>query len=178
MFRRPAILALLLAAIALLGLQPPAGAHPGASVPLDAPTAGPAIGAAVSDVELAAGRVLAAAPEAPGVPWLTMLGALGALAIAIRWPRRALALALVLVLAIFAFEDGLHSVHHGFDAAKVATCDVAATGQHLSATTVDDPVPVITALPTAPMTVEGSPSPSASRFLCPDLGRAPPLHTV
>ena len=48
-----------------------------------------------------------------------------AVALAWRRPRRAAALALVLVLAVFAFEDGLHSVHHGLDQTQASSCPVA-----------------------------------------------------
>src|SRR5678810_967880 len=57
------------------------------------------------------GWVLAAAPELPRVPWPALAIVAAALALGSWRPRRAAALALVLLLAVFAFEDGLHSVH-------------------------------------------------------------------
>src|SRR4026209_1982865 len=54
-----------------------------------------------------------------------------------RHPRRALVLALGLLLAIFAFENGLHSVHHGFDAKQHGECTIAAASANLSAVSGD-----------------------------------------
>jgi len=176
MLRRPAIFALLLAAIALLGTQVPAQAHLSVPAPL-APGADLVVSVAAHEVAAPVGRVLAAAPEVPGLPWLAILGAVIALAVGSRRPRHALALALVLLLTVFAFEDGLHSVHHGFDPGKAPTCSIAAAAQHVSAAAVDHPAPE-TILPAVRIAVEGNPFDPASRFLCPDQGRGPPLHSV
>src|SRR5262245_14619781 len=64
------------------------------------------------------GWALAAAPELPGVPWSALAMAATAIALGWRRPRRAAAFALVLILAVFAFEDGLHSVHHSPEQAQ------------------------------------------------------------
>jgi len=177
MRRHPAIAALLLAVIALLGIHGSASAHLGAPAQF-AHHAWDGSDDGVAPEVAAVGPALAAAPERPGLPWPAILLLLGAVAAARPRPRRAIALALVLVLAVFAFEDGLHSVHHGFDPAKTPTCTIAAAVQHLSATAVDHLAPAETDLPPAIMAVEGNPLDPASRFLCPDQGRGPPLRSV
>ncbi len=117
---------------------------------------------------------LVAATEASMVPWPALLGALGAAALVWRRPRRALTFALVLLLALFAFEDGLHSVHHGVDTSRMAGCALAAASAHLSATAVDRFVPAEVTLPALAPAPEIPQPATAARFLCPDQGRAPP----
>ena len=78
-----------------------------------------------------------AAPAAPMPAWplvavLVALGLAGA-----RKPRRALALALVVIVAIFALESGVHSVHHLTDVDRGESCAVASASQHISGTEVD-----------------------------------------
>ena len=76
-----------------------------------------------------------------------MLAATVALIIAWRRPRRALVLAVVLILGLFAFENGVHSVHHLNDLRHLddlrsgATCSVAAATAHLAGTPVDSAPP-------------------------------------
>jgi hypothetical protein len=153
--------------LALLALGAPAWAHTAASVPeiaadlaLNAPESPPPF--------------LAATPEMPGVPWPALLGVLGAIGMAWRRPRRALALAIVLLLAVFAFEGGLHSAHHAGDQHHAATCPVASASIHLSATAVDIGSNHDVVLPTAGDALERAASAPISRSFCPDQGRAPP----
>jgi len=111
-------------------------------------------------------------------PTTTLLPALAVVlaAMGLGWwrPRRVAALALVVPLAVFAFEDGLHSVHHGFDQAKASSCTTAAVGTHLSATTVDAAAPCDVILPIVALAVEPSPPDPIARFTSPNQGRAPP----
>jgi hypothetical protein len=153
--------------LALLALGAPAWAHTAASVPdvardlaLIAPEPPPA--------------VLAAAAELPGLPWPALLGMLGAVGMAWRRPRRALALAIVLVLAVFAFEDGVHSAHHVGDQHHAASCPVASASAHLSATAIDIGCNLDVGLPTAGDALERAAPAPVSRPLCPQQGRAPP----
>jgi len=72
-----------------------------------------------------------------------MLAAVAVMIVAWRRPRRALALAIVLILGLFAFENGVHSVHHLNDLRQVddlrsaTKCPVAAATTHLAGTPVD-----------------------------------------
>jgi hypothetical protein len=52
-------------------------------------------------------------------------------------PRRALTAGIVLLLGIFAFETGVHSVHHLADARDASECRVASAASHVTGTTVD-----------------------------------------
>jgi hypothetical protein len=153
--------------LALLALGAPAWAHTAASAPDVA-----------ADLALIAPEppppVLTAAPEVPGLPWPALLGVLAVVGMAWRRPRRALALAIVLILAVFAFEGGLHSVHHAGDLHHAATCPVASASAHLSATAVDIGSNLDALLPTAGTALEHAASATVSRPLCPDQGRAPP----
>jgi hypothetical protein len=87
------------------------------------------------------------APTPPAVPWPAMLAIAAVLVITWRRPRRALALAIVLILGVFAFENGLHSVHHLGDPRHLddlragSTCSVAAATAHLAGTPVDGTTP-------------------------------------
>jgi hypothetical protein len=127
---------LVLAALMLWGA--PVSAHPTlevraaleAQAELPVPTASPSL-------------LWSAAPTPPTVPWPIVLAVAAVSIAAWRRPRRALALAIVLILGLFAFENGVHSVHHLNDLRHVddlrsgATCTVAAATAQLSGTPVD-----------------------------------------
>lgn len=123
-------------------------------------------------------RELAAVSEAPGIPWPALAVAVAALTLGWKRPRRAAGLALVLLLAVFAFEDGLHSVHHGLDQAQASSCAVAAAGANLSATAVDGVASCDVILALVSVTVEASPSDSIASFASSEHGRAPPRSLV
>ena len=91
----------------------------------------------------------------------------------LRRPRRTLVFALALILGIFAFESGLHSVHHGFDP-KPERCPLAAASQHLTAVTIDETLTAAVALPLVRVAIETTTTAPPARFLRPDQGRAPP----
>ena len=97
-----------------------------------------------------------------GAPW-------AALAVVLGWrrPRRALVFAVVLLLAAFAFEDGLHSVHHLAERSQPTKCAVAAAAAHLTATAVDDPGTVDVILPVVAVLAEVSQPDPATSFLSP-----------
>ena len=91
-----------------------------------------------------------------------------------RRPRRLAAAALVVLVAIVAFESSLHAVHHLGDPDGAARCGVASVTSHLSGT-ADSPW---AEQPTLDTTTEhvaiSAPLPLDTRPLNPQRGRAPP----
>jgi hypothetical protein len=128
----------------------------------------------------ASGATWTSAPSLPAVPGPAVLAAAAALLVAWRRPRRALALAIVLVLALFAFENGVHSVHHLNDLRHLEdlrsrlTCHVAAAMAHLSGTPVDTTTLESLVLPSYEGVVVPTQSAVAARSLSAHQGRAPP----
>jgi hypothetical protein len=156
----------LLLVLAVLAIAGPAAAH--------APE--PVLAAATPEVALAPAIVpiLSAAPAPPALPWY--LPAALALVGLTAWhrPRRALVVTLAVLLCVFAFENALHSVHHGFDPKQQEECTVAAASAHLAAVQVDDPGLSSVMLPTVGRAEAAPPASTPTRFLSPDQGRAPP----
>jgi hypothetical protein len=87
-------------------------------------------------VEAPSAAAWSAAPAPPAIPWWDLF-AVAAMIIVARRPRRALALAIVLMLGLFAFESGVHSVHHINDPRSGAACLVAVATLHVAGTPVD-----------------------------------------
>ena len=174
-------LLLTLAVLGMLGASGPASAHspfePGTEVASESAPGFTASGDRSGGGALP-GWALAAAPDMPGLPWSALAIVAAALALGWRRPRGAAALALVLLLAVFAFEDGLHSVHHGMNQAQASSCPVAAAGAHLSATPVDGVAPCDVVLPVVALAVETSPSDPIAHLASPEQGRAPPRSLV
>ena len=84
-------------------------------------------------------------------------------------------MALALVLGVFAFENALHSVHHGFDPAGAMGCAIAAASAHLTATTVDSVTAADhVALAAEDRVLKPELTGPHCRVRCPDQGRAPP----
>ena len=172
MLSRRAVLALL--ATLWLGMlcAHPAAAHGPVVEPI--PTVEPV---ALGEASLLPGWVLSAPPAEPSLPWHALAVVIAAAALVWARPRRTIALTLVLLLAIFAFEDAVHSVHHGFDQATASSCTVAAVGAQLSATSADgaDVCEVILAI----VALAAPPRVAApiTRPASPDRGRAPPPVT-
>ncbi len=173
-----ALIVVLLAVFAALAIPTPAVAHPVtpiASTP-DLPTADVAVAPAPAPADP---RGPGRGPESAGMPMWVIVGVLLlAVTAARRSPRRALVLALVLLLTVFAFENALHSVHHGFDAAQYDECTIAAASAHLFAVSVDGVVETTVVLALAARIAEPDLSPRSPRSLGPDLSRAPPLPTA
>jgi hypothetical protein len=175
--RWPRILALA-CAVALLGavaLPPSASAHL-----VSRPALVPAL---VEDVAPVAAPSVTfpspalswtAAPTPVSVPWhlLALLGGLAALGA--RRPRRALGLALILLLAVFAFESGVHSVHHLADPARGEHCALAAASQHVSGTEVSAVIAAESLPQTPHEPALGAPA-ARVRLIGPEQGRAPPI---
>ena len=144
-------------------------------VPAVAPglTSGKASGSSPVATADARGRTPGSLPAAALFPWILPLAALFGAALAWRRPRHALLLALVLAIGLFAYETGLHSVHHGFDRSAQQQCPVSAASLHVAAVTVDAPSAVPVSPLVAPVTTEmGAAAPS--RLVRPNQGRAPP----
>ena len=173
--RGVALITASLAVLAVLAITVPAGAHsasPSAAEVLRGIQ--PAVASASADPVTSVGpsAVLLAA---------IVLGAIGitlGVASARRHPRRVLVLVLGLLLAIFVFEDGLHSVHHGFDPKQSSECAIAAASAHLSAVSIDGVVEAAVVLIAAAPAVEADPAAPPTRLLEPHQGRAPPLATA
>jgi len=161
--------------LALLGGAAPSWAHTGLDTELSAT---PAQGADSSPATAEASKspTLSAAPKAPGVPWLVLLGAFVAVGLGGRRPRRALIVAVVLLLVVFAFEDALHSVHHLVDKSQLNKCAVAVAAAHLNAIAADDGGVPDVILPAVAVTAEAAQADPVARFPSPVQGRAPPTQ--
>jgi len=181
------LLMALVAAGALLGPATTAQAHV-RSAPVTAPATPPVAQepapAITSSVTASAAPAAASgsaalridpipAPSSTAPVWAALFLALlaGATLVA---PRRILIVALVLVLAVIAVEEGVHSVHHLADQRAASNCAVAAASAHVQGAA--EPVAVaVLWIPTPIVTVVASdPDRPGSRPLRPDEGRAPP----
>ena len=116
-----------------------------------------------------------ATPTPAGVPWYLVVALSGLAAVGARRPRRNLALALVLLLAIFAFENGLHSVHHLNDQDRGESCAVASASQHVAGTEVEGGFTAAAPAPAEPTRVASVRVIRSARSLGPHEGRAPPV---
>ena len=180
------LVTVLLAALALLAASGSVAAHPAPRAPTSdsaatLPTSLPADLPADLDVVVPPPPAPSEAPDWTGLAPLALAGLLflGAMvAIIRRWPRQAFVMSFVLLLTIFAFENALHSVHHGFDAQQYEKCAVAAVSAHLAAISVDGVVETAFVLAVARTSAEPDLSSPAIRLLGPDQDRAPPLPTV
>jgi hypothetical protein len=114
-------------------------------------------------------------PEPQAMAWALGVGLLAVAAVAWRRRRALVGSGLIVLLLVFAFEQALHSVHHGLDPGEAERCAIAAASAHMAGTTVD---PVTTMDVTAPPAEERSPEPEPARpavpYPCPVQQRAPP----
>jgi MYXO-CTERM domain-containing protein len=78
-----------------------------------------------------------AAEGAASHPWYLFVLVLAMFTAVRRRPRAAISLAIVLCLAVFAFQSGVHSVHHLDDSAGRASCAIATAGAHMSGAVAD-----------------------------------------
>ena len=168
MLRRFTLASLLVLAVSIFW-GTPAWAHPTLEAAAESPAAPPST------------MAWSSAPTPPGVPWPALLGAAAALTISWRRPRRALALAVVLILGLFAFENGVHSVHHLDDLRHLndlrsgATCSVAAATAHLAGTPVDSATPEYRILTAQERVVLPQQLSFDASSLTAHQGRAPPI---
>jgi hypothetical protein len=174
------LIGVLLAAVALLAAAGPAMAH--SSAPIIEPVPQTPEAASAPGAPSPAPAVTAPADSAGFMPGLTAWIAAGALVVAgvalRRRPRRILVLCLALLLTLFAFENALHSVHHGLDPKQADACTIAAASAHLSAVAVDGIVETSLVLAAAGHAAEPDPSTLSARWLGPDQGRAPPASAA
>jgi len=174
MFSRPGLISAIVLA-ACVAWSAPAWAHSAVKAAAESPAA------SVPAPMAAAMAASTAAAAAPSVPWPAILAAAAALIVAWRRPRRALALAIVLILALFAFENGVHSVHHLNDVRHLEdlrsglTCHVAAATAHLSGTPVDVATHESLVLPSHESVLVLAQPDVDTRSLSAHQGRAPPL---
>jgi hypothetical protein len=167
MLRRFSLDVVLVAAL-VAGAVVPAAAH-------RPPTGEPLPAAAIVVPVPALTETLTSALPAPAPPWAAIaVIAIAALAVAWR-PRRVIALTLVLVAGVLAFETGVHSAHHLGQADEAAQCVVAGMATQLNADLVGAAVDAAPAdvLETA-LAALASPA-VAARPIAPDAGRAPPI---
>jgi hypothetical protein len=141
----PLILAVV--SLAVLGAATPSWAHSGLAPRLSDAAAVQKADAPVAMDGASRPTSLSAASQRPGIPWPVLLGGLAIAALGWRRPRRVLVFAVVLLLAVFAFEDGLHSVHHLVDRSQLNKCAVAVAAAHLNATAADDGATIDVVLP-------------------------------
>ena len=175
--RTVALIGVLLAVVVLLAASGPALAHLGAPTTPNAAPASPAPGTPPADAAVAPESPPA---DSPGLtPWIAAVVLLLAGLLLRRFSRRTLVLSLVLLLTLFAFENALHSVHHGFDAKQQGDpCTLAMASTHLSAVTVDGVAEASIALAPAGHATQPAPAPLPARWLGPDQGRAPPAQAA
>jgi len=166
---RPIRLPALLLALALVATVAPAWAHEDAAQESDASAA-----AAISAAPAGAAASPAPPPlPATGLPWLPLAAALTGAAIVWR-PRRALAVALLLLLCLFAFEYGLHSVHHGARDGRLSNCSIEVASAHVAGCAVES-VHVDVFLHAVARAPEAARPAVATAPLPARHGRAPPL---
>jgi fumarate reductase subunit D len=173
------LVALVLAGLVLASVAP-AAAHqrPSALLPdVVSPTVSVLSGATAEDIA-SAGAFVAAAPGSPQLAPVIFAAAVVAALLARRRARRAIVLTIVVLLAVLAFENGLHSVHHGLDERRLAGCPLALASSHLSATPVEDIATAELILSVVAAAPEGAQPDVDLRALPPQQGRAPPSATV
>jgi hypothetical protein len=175
--RTVALIGVLLAVVVLLAASGPALAHLGAPTTPNAAPASPAPGTPPADAAVAPESPPA---DSPGLtPWIAAVVLLLAGLLLRRFSRRTLVLSLVLLLTLFAFENALHSVHHGFDAKQQGDpCTLAMASTHLSAVTVDGIVETTIVLVATGHATPPSRSPLRTNWLGVDPGRAPPAQAA
>jgi len=118
--------------------------------------------------------VVGAQPAGPSLPWI--LVALATVIMTLVRPgwRRAVGVTLVVLLAVLAVEQSVHSVHH-LAAPTPTACVVAAAAGHLAAI-ADGGVPTLPALVLAPRALaELAPSRALGIDIGRDPARAPPF---
>jgi hypothetical protein len=118
---------------------------------------------------------IAPAAPAPRALWpLAVPLALVALALSVVARRRAFRIALVVLIAVFTVETGVHSVHHLADRQAATHCGVFMASAHVQGASVDAPTDALW-VPVAVGTVAvAEPGRPGARPLRPDEGRAPP----
>ena len=177
--RRVALVAAFMLSAAMVLTATPVRAHEGPSIDLPAPVVatGAPVASPAQPISSPAAPISndVASPVAPRVDWLALLAAVVILgAAASRRPRSAGALAFALLLGIFAFERGEHSVHHLGQTVQAHECAVATAASHTEAATDDGSGLLVSGLaPAGPAAEVSSPRLTPSYFSA-EHGRPPP----
>ena len=181
--RRVALVAAFMLSAAMVLTATPVRAHEGPSIDLPAPvvaTVAP-VASPAQPISSPAAPISndVASPVAPRVDWLALLAAVVILgAAASRRPRSAGALAFALLLGIFAFERGEHSVHHLGQTVQAHECAVATAASHTEAATDDGSGLLVSGLAPAGPAAEVSSPRLRPFYFSAEHGRAPPAPLV
>jgi hypothetical protein len=167
--RRADLVAAFMLSAAMVFAAVPAQAHEGPSIVLPAPIVAPAAPIASPAQPIS----VSAVPISPNFGWLALLAAIAVLAAA-RRPRSAGAFALALLLGIFAFERGEHSVHHLGQPVQAHECAVAAAAAHTEAAADDASSLLVAGLAPAGGAAEVSSPRLTPLYFSAEHGRAPP----
>src|SRR5262245_48591226 len=172
------LIALVLAGLVLASVAPTA-AHqrPGALLPDAVSSTVPMLSGATAEDIASSGAFVSTAPASAQLP-TAIFAALLVVLLVQRRARRAVVLTLVLLLAVLAFENGLHSVHHGLDERRLASCPLGLASSHLSATPVEDIAAFELILAVVAAAPERTQPDVAVAALAPHQGRAPPSATA
>jgi hypothetical protein len=173
--RRVVLAAAFILSAAMALTAAPAWAHESPSIVLPAPVVAPVAPLAdpISSPPAPISNVVAS-PAAPSFGWLALLAAVAVLSAVTRRSRSSSVVAFALLLAIFAFERGEHSVHHLGQPGQAHECAVAAAASHTEAAGGDESSLLVGGLAPAGAAAEMS-SPRLTPFpLSAEHGRAPP----
>jgi hypothetical protein len=167
--RRAVLVTAFMLSAAMVLAAAPVQAHEGLPIVLPTPVVAPAAPVVSPAQPVSAPAV----PISPSFGWLPLLAAVAVLAAA-RRPRSAAALVFALLLGIFAFERGEHSVHHLGQPVQAPECAVAAAASHTEAAT-DDGSSLLVAGPAPAGAAAEVSSPRLTLFhFSAKHGRAPP----
>jgi hypothetical protein len=169
MSRHSLVIATLLAGVVVLAAVTPVWAHKAPAIVMAQPAASPDAPPAPSVTPLSGSTN----GSAQGATWLLLLAAVASLSGLARCPRSA-SLALALLLGVFAFERGEHSVHHLGNAVKSHECAVAAAAAHTEAAADDGPRMLLPEMAPAGIAADHGCRQVASLHLSAEHGRAPP----
>ncbi len=176
--RRVVFAAAFMLSAAVVLTAEPAWAHKSPSIVLPAPVVAPVAPVASPADPISAPPApisnVVRSPAAPSFGWLALLAAVVILSAVSRRPRSAGAITFALLLGIFAFERGEHSVHHLGQAVQAHECAVAAAASHTEAAGDDGSSLLVAGLAPAGAAAEMS-SPRLAPFpVFAEHGRAPP----
>src|SRR6266849_2206295 len=176
--RRVVLAAAFMLSAAMVLTAAPAWAHKGPSIVPPAPIVAPAapVASPANPISLPPVPIsnVVASPTAPSFGWLALLTAVAVLSAVTRRPRSAGAITFALLLGIFAFERGEHSVHHLGQPGQAHECAVAAAASHTEAAGDDGSSLLVAGLAPAGAAAEMS-SPRLAPFpVFAEHGRAPP----
>jgi hypothetical protein len=164
-----------LEAVAILGVTAPALAHAperGAAGAL-APMVDVSVESAAPAVPALVDPIVTMIPASPAEIWLPLLILIAFLFVTSR-SRRVVAGALIGLLAVLAFEAGLHSVHHLGQQRDATRCIIESVSSNLGGA-VGEPMILVGPAETADLALHLESVAPPQRSLRPDRGRAPPF---